>query len=146
MDFNVNVNMCLLDMFLQLDVDKLTRKPSRGVELKRLSDLLGARAIFKCQALDGQTYADIQRRAIGISKRGSIKDIDIYEMQVMTALEGVIEPSFKDKKLLDHFNAPTPKDLVKKMLLPGEIAELHNVINELSGYERDNDEEDEIKN
>ena len=39
---------------------------------------------------------------------------------------------------------PTQR-IVKKMLLPGEIADLHNVINELSGYETD-DEEEDIKN
>ncbi len=136
--------MSLVDKLLQLDAGKLTEKPTKEIELERLTKLLGTKATFKCQAIDGQTYADIQRRAIGISKRGNIRDIDIYEMQVMTVLEGVVEPSFKDKKLLEHLNAPTPKELVKKMLLPGEIAELHNVINELSGYERD--DEDEIKN
>lgn len=137
--------MSLVDKLLQLDAGKLTEKPAKEIELKRLSKILGAKAVFKCQAIDGQTYADIQRRSIGISKRGDIQDIDIYEMQVMTVLEGVTEPSFKDKRLQEHFNAPTPKELVKKMLLPGEIAELHNVVNELSGYERD-DDEDEIKN
>lgn len=137
--------MSLVDKLLQLDAGKLAEKPIKEVELKRLSKVLGTKAIFKCQAIDGQAYADIQRRSIGISKRGDICDIDIYEMQVMTVLEGVVEPSFKDKKLLEHFNALTPKDLIKKMLLPGEIAELHNVVNELSGYERD-DEEGEIKN
>ncbi len=63
----------------------------------------------------------------------------------MTCVEGIVEPDVKDKRLLEHFNAPTPKELLKKMLLPGEIAELHNVVNELGGYDREGNE-DEIKN
>lgn len=137
--------MSLVDKLLQLDAGKLAEKPTREVELERLSALLGVPAVFKCQALDGETYTNIQRKAVRLSKRGGIQDIDVFEMQLMTCVEGIVEPDVKDKRLLEHFNAPTPKELLKKMLLPGEIAELHNVVNELGGYDREGNE-DEIKN
>lgn len=137
--------MSLIDKLLQLDVNKVTEKPTKEFEIKRLSELAGEKILFKCQALDGETYADIQRKAIDISKKGNIKDMKIFEMQLMTCVEGIIEPNLKDKKLLEYYGVPTPKELVKKILLPGEIADLHNVINELSGYETD-DEEEDIKN
>lgn len=138
--------MSLVDKLLQLDAKKVTERPTKEFEVKRLSKLLGEKAIFKCQALDGETYADIQRSAIDISKKGNIRDMKIFEMQVMTCVEGIVEPNLKDKRLLEHYGVPTPKELVKRMLLPGEIADLYNTINELSGYERDDEDEDDIKN
>lgn len=101
--------------------------------------------MFKCQALDGQTYGDIQRMSIDISKKGDFKDIKIFETQLMTCVEGIIDPDLKDEKLLKHYNVSTPKALIKKILLPGEIADLRDVIDKLSGYESDEDEED-VKN
>lgn len=136
--------MSLIDKLLQLDVNKVTEKPTREFEIERLSKLLGEKVMFKCKALDGETYSDIQRKGIDISKKGSIRDMKIFEMQLMTCIEGIVEPNLKDKRLMEQYGTPTPKELVKKMLLPGEIADLHNVINELSGYETD--DEDEIKN
>ena len=62
------------------------------------------------------------------------QQIDVQEMQIMTVLAGVKEPDLKDKKLLEKFNAPTPKELLQKLLLSGEITNLYNVISELSGY------------
>lgn len=137
--------MSLVDKLLQLDVNKVTEKPTKEFEIKRLSDIAGEKVLFKCQAIDGDTYADIQRKAIDISKKGTIRDMKIFEMQLMACVEGIVEPNLKDKKLLEHYGVPTPKELVKKMLLPGEIADLYNVVNELSGYETD-DEEEDIKN
>ena len=58
------------------------------------------------------------------------------------AIDGVLEPSLKDKRLLAYFGCVTPKELVKKLFLAGEIAELSNVITELSGYDKDEDEEE----
>nr|DAF51910.1 MAG TPA: tail assembly chaperone protein [Siphoviridae sp. ctOb14] len=137
--------MSLTDTLLQLDANKVAEKPTKEIEIKRLSRLAGKKVMFKCQALDGQTYGDIQRMSIDISKKGNLQDLKIFEMQLMTCIEGTIDPNLKDQKLLDHYNASTPKELVRKMLLPGEISDLYNIINELSGYESDEDEE-EVKN
>ena len=52
---------------------------------------------------------------------------------------------FRNKEVLEHFKAPTPKELINKLLLAGEIDELYNTINELNGYDKE-DEEEDIKN
>lgn len=137
--------MSLIDKLLQLDVNKVTEKPTREFEIERLSKLLGEKVMFKCKALDGETYSDIQRKGIDISKKGSIRDMKIFEIQLMTCVEGIVDPNIKDKRMMEYYGVPTPKELVKKMLLPGEIADLYNTINELSGYEKE-DDEDEVKN
>ncbi|MDI9412784.1 MAG: XkdN-like protein [Bacillota bacterium] len=135
--------MSLTNKLLQLDVKKVASKPTKQFEVKRLSELAKEPILFTCQALDGELWNDIQRQSVDLSKKGNLKDIRVFEMQLMTCVEGVIEPDLKDKKLLEHYGVPTPKDLLKKMLLPGEIADLNKIISELSGYEAN---DDDIKN
>ena len=136
--------MSLIDKLLQMDKGKLMEMPTKEVELPRLSELTGEPFKVKCKAIDGERYADIQRSAIDLNKKGALRNINLYEMQVLTLIEGVVEPSMKDERLLGYFGVVTPKELVKKLFLAGEIAELSNVITELSGYEKTEDEE-EIK-
>jgi hypothetical protein len=51
---------------------------------------------------------------------------------------------FKNNDVMQHFGAPTPKELVKKLLLSGEIDELYSEISNLNGYDRK--KKDEVKN
>ena len=136
--------MSIIDKLLQMDKAKLMEMPTREVEMPRLSEVLGEPFKVTCKAIDGERYADIQRSAIDLNKKGALRNINLYEMQVLTLIEGVVEPSMKDERLLGYFGVVTPKELVKKLFLAGEIAELSNVITELSGYEKTEDEE-EIK-
>ncbi len=136
--------MSLIDKLLQMDKAKIMEMPTREVEIPRLSEVLGEPFKVTCKAIDGERYADIQRSAIDLNKKGALRNINLYEMQVLTLIEGVVEPSMKDERLLGYFGVVTPKELVKKLFLAGEIAELSNVITELSGYEKTEDEE-EIK-
>lgn len=134
--------MSLVDKLLQLDVAKI-KMPEKEIEIKRLSELLGEKVIFKIKAIDGEKYADIQRMSIDYDNMGKIKDIDNFKLQVLTIIEGVVDPNFKDKQLLDHYNCATPEDLVKKLLLAGEIVDLANEIAVLSGFET---EPEDVKN
>ena len=134
--------MSLIDKLLQMDKAKLMEMPTREVEMPRLSDLTGEPFKVTCKAIDGERYADIQRSAIDLNKKGGLRNINLYEMQVLTVIDGVVEPSLKDERLLGYFGCVTPKELVKKLFLAGEIAELSNVITELSGYDKSEDEEE----
>ena len=134
--------MSLIDKLLQMDKGKLMSMPTREVEMPRLSEVLGEAFKVKCKAIDGERYADIQRSAIDLNKKGGLRNINLYEMQVLTVIDGVVEPSLKDERLLGYFGCVTPKELVKKLFLAGEIAELSNVITELSGYDKSDDEEE----
>ena len=133
--------MSLIDKLLQMDKSKLMEMPTKEVEFERLTKLLDEPFNVKCKAIDGERYADIQRSAVDLNKKGGLRDINLFEMQVLTVIDGVVEPSLKDKRLLAYFGCVTPKELVKKLFLAGEIAELSNIITELSGYDKDEDEE-----
>lgn len=134
--------MSLIDKLLQMDKAKLMEMPTKEVEMPRLTEMLGESFKVKCKAIDGERYADIQRSAIDLNKKGGLRNINLYEMQVLTVIDGVVEPSMKDQRLLAYFGCATPKELVKKLFLAGEIAELSNVITELSGYDKTDDEEE----
>ena len=134
--------MSLIDKLLQMDKARLMEMPTKEVEMPRLTEVLGEIFNVRCKAIDGERYADIQRSAIDLNKKGGLRNINLYEMQVLTVIEGVVEPSLKDERLLAYFGCVTPKELVKKLFLAGEIAELSNVITELSGYDKADDEEE----
>lgn len=139
--------MNTVDLLLALDAKKL-KKPTKDIEIERLSVLTGGKAIFKCQSIDAERYTEIQQDSVDISKKGKLNKIHMSDMRVFTILDGVTEPSLKDKALCEHFGAVTPKELVNKLLLPGEIDQLFNTIQELSGFTEEKDEEtnEEIKN
>lgn len=131
--------MNTLDLLLQLDESKL-KKPCKEVDMKRLSELTGERVIFKIEALTSAKMEEIQEMAMD----ETMENINVSELQIMTILEGVKEPNFKSKKLMDKFGVYTPKDLIRKILLPGEIITLYNIIGDLSGF--DGGAVEEVKN
>ena len=137
--------MSLIDKLLQMDNKTLTEMPKREVEIPRLTQVLGEPFKVVCQAIDGERYADIQKASIDLNKKGGVRNINLFDMQVLTVIDGVVEPSLKESKLLNHFGGVTPKELVKKLFLAGEIAEISNVITELSGYDKTEEDEDEVK-
>lgn len=125
-----------LDLLLKSDLTKI-KKPTKEVELKRLSEILEDTVIFKCEALDAERFNEIQENALHINEKGEFENINTSEMQIFTILEGVKEPNLKSKELLEKFGAITPKELIKSLLLPGEISNLYNIISELSGFNKD---------
>ncbi|TCO78020.1 phage tail assembly chaperone [Marinisporobacter balticus] len=131
--------MNTLDLLLQLDESKL-KKPSKEVEIKRLSALTDEKVIFKVEALTPDKMEEIQEMAMD----ENMENINAAELQIMTVVEGVKSPSFKTKELMEKFHTYTPKDLIRKLLLPGEILTLYNIIGELSGF--DGGAVEEIKN
>lgn len=139
--------MSLLDKLLQTDAGKLTEQPHAKFEIERLSTMLKTKFELDLSAVEPKRYAEIQRMGIDIGKKGNVRDVNVYEMRIMTLLEGIKAPDLKDKELLKHLNVVTPKELVGKLFLSGEIDDICKKIDELSGYEKDDDEVDEeIKN
>lgn len=128
--------MNTLDLLLKSDLSKV-RRPIKVVEIKRLSDSLGESVLFKCEALDAEKFNEIQENALSINEKGEFENINTSELQIFSIIEGVKEPNLKSKELMNMFGAPTPKELVKTLLLPGEISNLYNVISDLSGFTKD---------
>jgi hypothetical protein len=117
--------MNALDLLLRAEIPDL---PEKEFKLKRLSTICGEPVIFKLKALPYNRAAEITKTQND-------------DMNVHIVLAGTIEPNLKDAELLSKFNAITPAELVKKMLLPGEIEDLSRAIERLSGYRTETMEE-----
>ena len=63
------------------------------------------------------------------------------DVNVHIIIAGDEEKVFKNKELMEKYNAVTPAELVKKILTPGEIAKLSDAGLALSGYNTDTVEE-----
>lgn len=133
--------MNIVEQLLKIDAKEI--EMPKG-EHKMFCKKLGKELVFQIEAIDPERVARNQERAIDLSK-GEISNIDTYSLKVLNIVEGC--PMFKDAGLQEHFGVPSPKDLVKKLLLSGEMDSLSNAINELNGVlESDAEVEKEIKN
>ena len=85
---------------------------------------------------------------MALSVQGKDVDLDVNLLQIFVTIEGVVDDSgkllFKNTELMSKFKAQTPKELVRKLLLSGEIASVHSTISELSGF--GDDAVKEVKN
>lgn len=111
--------MGALDILLQAEIPS---PQTRQFKQKRLSELFGEDVVFTLKELGFSRVAEIK-------KLGGEEETEIGIL-----LAGVVEPDLKNKDLLAKYNAVTPAELVKKLLLPGEIMEISQQIERLSGY------------
>lgn len=138
--------MNMVDRLLQADaVNKLKEKPTKTVKMERLSKLLGFDFTVTLRAIDPERYADIQKMAVALTN-GEAENIDIYKMQTQTLLAGIADPDLKRKELLDAFGVTLPSELIRKIFLAGEIADLTAKITELNGYTTQKKADEVIKN
>ena len=135
----------ILQKLMKMDASKLSERPTKDYEVKRLSKLMGEPFVLKLQSIPADLYSDIQSDCIDI-KKSSVDTIDLYKLQFRTIVEGVQEPNLKDKDLMAHFNVKTPIDLVNKLFIPGEISDISAQITSLCGFESQKDVDEQVKN
>ena len=126
----------ILDLLLGSDVGEI-KLPTKQVEITRLTEVFGKPFILTCQALSPEKYEEVQDMALSVS--GKDVDLDVSQLQLFTVMEGVVDaegkPLFKSKELRDKYKVPTPKEVVKKVLLSGEIVAVYTVIAKLTGFD-----------
>ena len=133
--------MNTVDKLLKFDAGKI-KTPEKDITLS-LRKLGNEEFTFPCKAVDPEIISELQENSIEF-KKGDISKIKMYDTKVMTLIEGC-PTVFKNQDVLKHFGAVTPKELIKKILVSGEIDELKNEIDALGGYDPQKDEE-EVKN
>lgn len=95
---------------------------------------------FKVRAIGGEEYKDIQEQCTQRVRNrrggGMTTEFDARKSQRLVVLACVLEPSLKDKKLMEAYNVPAdqPELVVDRALLPGEVDLLSESILDLSGY------------
>ncbi|MCK9325829.1 MAG: hypothetical protein M0P69_10070 [Bacteroidales bacterium] len=133
--------MNAVDKLLKMDAGKL-KTPMKDITIK-LAKLDNEEFVFPCKAIDPELIAEMQEDALEIVD-GELDKIKMYNQKVFTVIEGCPDV-FKNKDVMKHFGVPTPKELVPKIMLSGEIDELYGEINKLNGYNRKK-QKDEVKN
>lgn len=117
--------MSILDVLLETDVEKFNIKTSKEYEVKRLSEKLGSKFVVTCTPLKMEQLSHISE----ISKNTT-------EMKLNAVLEccRIEGEKFGNQTLMDKLKAHTPREVVEKLFLPGEVFKIYEVINEMSGY------------
>lgn len=135
----------IIKKLLDIDTGKLEVE-SKECKVDRLSEILGEDLEFTCYPVSLDVYNEIQKNSVEFDKKGNLKGVNTGEMNIKLVLEGV--PDLKDKSLLEHFGAITPKELLKnkKIFKVGDIAKLAKTISELSGIVEVEKADEEIKN
>jgi hypothetical protein len=115
----------IIDLLLETDVNKFAENNKKDYEIKRLSEMLGETFTITCHALTDEQVEHVSE----ISTNNT-------EIKYNTVIEScrIEGKRFNNKEIMDKFGVFTPKELLKKLLLPGEIYALYRKINTLSGY------------
>ena len=120
---NEDQSESVLDVLLGSMIPNLEKElPTGRYKVDRLSALSGHDVVFTVRALPYGKVHDLERFT---------QDSDVHIL-----LAGCVEPDLKDPRLMEKFGGATPADTVKRMLLPGEIADLSAAVERLSGYRR----------
>lgn len=104
-------------------------KPSTEVELPRISKILGEKFVVTVKTLPTLLAEDIEEQCTKVTPDGGI-DINVNKMMNKILMESVYfedEHLFRNKGLMDAFNAKTPVDLINTLLLGKEKEELFKV-------------------
>ena len=115
-----------LSLLLSSSSDKF-KKPTKEVEITRLSELVGEPFICTVQAIDMNQFKEILRE----TGEGASAESSMDAAQLAVKM-GLVDPKLTDKELQKHFNAPNYRELMNKMFLTGEIMELSEAIMEVS--------------
>ena len=134
--------MNTVELLMAADVEKLTARPEKQLEITSLSEKLGEPFIVTIKALGSKKFTELSGLAL---KSDNTADMSkMADVQALMCIEAMVEPNLKDKELQEHFGVKTPKDLAFKLFGGGDLASIANHITELSGF--GNDTVKEIKN
>lgn len=114
----------LLSLLLRPELPNVLKElPTAQYRVQRLSELVGEDVVF---TLRGLPYGKVQ------NLRESMSD----DLSIHILLQGCTDPDLKDPAFRERFGGATPAEMVKAMLLPGEIEDLSRAVERLCGYRR----------
>jgi len=131
--------------------DIISKEEDALLKLLEVGDVVPEREIFirrlgikiKVKALKSNEVYEIRERAIIRNERKGTERLDIERFNVALIKKATISPDWSDKRLLEKYNVLSGEDVIRKVLLAGEIIEIADIILDLSGF---NEEFEEVKN
>ncbi len=125
--------MNTIEKLLKMDKGQITL-PSKEITIQ-LAKLKNEEITFVCKAIDPERMSEIQEEAIEIVEGGA-KFVNSFKVKTLMIIESCDE-IFKNKDLQKHFNSPTPVELLRTIMLNGEIDDLYAAVQDVNGYEKD---------
>ena len=120
--------MSTLDTLLSIDNSKLSVENEK-ISIIRLSKMAGEDIVFEI-------------RPLSIKEINSFPKMDDTDMLIHAIYMALVSPKLSDEKLLKKYDCLTPKELIKKILLPTEISALYSAFNRVMGF-AENDKNNE---
>ncbi len=120
--------MSTLDTLLSIDNSKLSVENEK-ISIIRLSKMAGEDIVFEI-------------RPLSIKEINSFPKMDDTDMLIHAIYMALVSPKLSDEKLLKKYDCLTPKELIKKILLPAEISALYSAFNRVMGF-AENDKNNE---
>lgn len=139
--------MNITEKLLKIDRGEFAKEKTAEIEAPTLSEVLGEEMTVKVKALSGDRYTELTSRML--TEEGTLDFSQVYNVNGIIAVEGIIEPDLKDKDLQKHFGCVTPLELAKVLFPGGELTKIADKITEISGFVNDKKKKqarDEVKN
>lgn len=133
--------MSLLDKLIKVDKTTLPMEEKK-VKSERLKKWLGTDTDVEItlRQIPARRLNDII--GITLDKNGHRDMSKNYDMNLMICVEGIVDPPVKERELMEHFGASTPKELCEK-LFDTEANIIAQEISELSSLK---EKEEDVKN
>ncbi len=102
---------------------------------------------FKIKGMTGEEFASFRKQAVKIDAKKKDVSFDSKKLTELVIINCTLEPDFRNAEDLAAAGCTTPTQYLYKVLLAGEIEELNQQIQKLSGLDVDlEDKVDEAKN
>ena len=123
--------MNLVEKLLSIDKTTLTEEITEKYESCNMKKWTGDGTIIIRRIRD-RKKTDIQSMCLDFNK-GTYNG-QLFDSKLMTLVEGIVQPSLKDKSLIEHFGAGDPMGLAE-LLFNGEIDDIADAIEEVGKKE-----------
>lgn len=128
----------IVDLLLAAKLPNLSNVeelPTGDYEIPRLSKLLFGEP-DKDVPEDERPKVVFHLRALPYGRVQELKRFDSGNLEINILLEGCVSPDLTDQRFVDHFGGGVASEMIQRILLPGEIADLSKAIEQLTGYRR----------
>lgn len=137
--------MNLAEALLAADAGKITKKETKEMEIKRLSNILGEPFILQLKQIPNRRVREIQDRSLHID--GGKTSVDQYKMSMGLLCDGIANKDFDSREVLKHYGVGSRKELFDVLFNAGEIQDIANEISKLCGFGGDTQKKaEEVKN
>lgn len=103
---------------------------------------------FTVKALTGDEINELRAQCTYTEGKGANRKPFVREDELgqLIITEACVNPDFGDKKLLEYYGARDAADCVQKALLAGEVAKLSSAVLDVSGFDNEDEQVEQVKN